>query len=46
MLEAEVEMTGTVAGCGSVFGCHCENSFPDTHNNIRCYRNSSKLSAV
>ena len=31
---------------GSVFGCHCENSFPDSHNNIRCYRNRIKLSKM
>ena len=31
---------------GSVFGCYCENSFPDTHNNVRCYRNRIKLSKV
>ena len=28
---------------GSVFGCHCENSFPDTYNNIQCYRNSTNI---
>ena len=38
--QQEVNMTGVVAESGSVFGCHCENSFPDTHNNIQCYRNS------
>ena len=31
-------MSSDTAEDGSVFGCHCENSFPDTHNNIQCSR--------
>ena len=37
-----VKTTLTSSVDGSVFGCHCENSFPDTHNNIQCGRNRTK----
>ena len=40
--KEEAKTTCSIPVCGSVFGCHCENSFPDTHNNIQCSRNSTK----
>ena len=34
-LTGDTKTTSSIPVCGFVFGCHCENSFPDTHNNIK-----------
>ena len=39
-MDEEILESG-ITESSSVFGCHCENSFPDTHNNMQCSRNSS-----